>query len=73
MMERTSGKRVLDHREAHQQHDQNQSAAECGLDDVVGQLTRDRQPGAEHPAHHERPCGHQHDGAVITIETEEED
>jgi hypothetical protein len=65
-----AGKGVLHHREADEQHDQHEAAAERRLDDVVVELSRHRQPGAEQPDEDEGPGGHEQDGAVVAVEAE---
>jgi hypothetical protein len=63
-----AGKGVLHHREADQKHDQNETASKRRLDDVVGKLAGDCQPGAEQPDEDQQPGRHQEDGAVVAVE-----
>ncbi len=61
---------MLHHREADQEHDQDQPAAESRLDDVVVQHAGHRHPRAGQPGEDHQPARHQHDGAVIAVEAE---
>ena len=72
-VQRAAGKGVLHDGEADQQDDQDQAAAERRLDDVVVEHAGDRHPRAGEPDQHHHPARHQHDGAVVALEAEEDD
>ncbi len=65
-----AGKGVLHHREADEENDEHEAAAERRLDDVVVELARHRQPRPEQPDEDQRPGRHEQDGAVVAVEAE---
>ncbi|MNL61471.1 hypothetical protein D3C87_1853940 [compost metagenome] len=64
---------MLHDREADQQHDQHQAAAQRRLDDVIVEPPADRQPSAEQPDDEQCPCRHQQNSPVVAVYAEIED
>ena len=73
LVDAAARQRVLHHREADQEHDEDEAAAERRLDDVVVEQAGDGHPRPAEPDQHHQPARDQHDRPVVAAEAEEGD